>query len=775
VYCGALNDGHLRAVIRVALRAHGFTVSRSDVDRAIKEQRQLGCWLRDEALPERFPDFVEAADYRALAKMDPCFWNRLPYAACFGYQQAAILEGLAAEPSKMDDAAILAAAFSAGISLLDSLIDEHAEGMLVYETLNRDVVRRMFEHTGEAVAALARAYRQAENPGLRLLCALVATCANGFHSLYSRSGNEAAWSDLAQLISRLYEAERCISLTSFTSRQEIQSSLPAVEAKSVLPFVATLHILMLARPQSEELARWRCASETLGRIILLTDDLVDLLSDSLHKAPSTALLRLADKAAGRGSSQPSDTDVYDVVDVTVQELLASLQPDAFQPSGKDSSDGHSEGVEAHDDPSEGEVANPGLAALIDFTRLMVARWVGWDEESAEATPFGSTDRGQRTAQSNPTMAATRMLLAQQQDGYQEAIHHLSLPRLYPEGPRIEVHPALLFQRALVLDSLLDARAAGHPVPQRVIDMETFTILRAKHRDVRGGWNYIPEVPELPPDADDLGIVLQVLCRSGRPVLASVCNEAIWLALAAAEPHGGFPTWILDPLAPPALDAAMRSYIEVTKSGGVHPDVVSNLLYGLILYDPAQFRDHLLKAVTYLEMVQDERGVWLSRRYAGPYYGTYRVVSVLGVLAPDSKALDRARTSLLQNQGQDGSWGDGMSDPLSTALAVLALTAQNMQREEIAIERGINYLIGTQEADGGWPASPFICFPIPAPDGVEVGANGVETYASRTITTAFCLKALLSTASLVEAECIDKGILSRAPWPTQPASSGAGWA
>lgn len=654
MYCAALNDYHLRAVIRLALRAHGFTVSRSDVDRAIKEQGQLGCWLRDEALPERFPDFVDAADYRAIAEMDPYLWNRLPYVAGFGYQQAAVLEGLAAEPSTVDDAAVLAAAFSTGISLVDYLIDEHSEGMLVFETLNRDVVRGLFEHTGEAVAVLARAYKQVENPRLRFLCALVATCVNGFHSLYSRSGNEAAWSDLAQLINRLYEAEHCMSLTSFTSRQEIRSLLPAVEAKSVLPSVATLHILMLARPQSEGLARWRCASETLGRIILLTDDLVDLLSDSLRKAPSTALLRLADRAAGRGSPQPSDADVYDVVDVTVKELLELLQPDAFKLSGKDSSDENSEEVEAYDVSRE-EAMHAGLAALIDFTRLTVARWVGWDEESAEATSFGSTDQGQRTAQSNPTMAATRMLLAQQQDGYQEAIHHLSLPRLYSEGPRTEVHPALLFQRALVLDSLLDARAAGHPVPRRVIDSETFTILRAKHRDVQGGWNYIPEVPELPPDADDLGIVLQVLCRIGGPVLASVCNEAIWLALEAADSHCGFPTWILDPLAPPPVDEAMRTYIEVTKSGGVHPEVVSNLLYGLILYDPAKFRDQLLKAVTYLETVQDERGVWPSRWYAGPYYGTYRVVSVLGLLAPDSKALDRARAFLLQNQGQDGGW------------------------------------------------------------------------------------------------------------------------
>jgi squalene-hopene/tetraprenyl-beta-curcumene cyclase len=378
--------------------------------------------------------------------------------------------------------------------------------------------------------------------------------------------------------------------------------------------------------------------------------------------------------------------------------------------------------------------------------------------------------GDQITQSNSIAAAIQMLLTQQRDGYREAIHHLRLPRIYPEGLRLETYPAVLFQRAIALDGLLDAYAAGYSVSRRILESETFAILRAKHRDVRGGWNYIPEVLELPPDADDLGIVLQVLCRVGGPALASTCDEAIQLALAAAEPDGGIPTWILDSHGHSIVDEAMRAYVEVIDGRGAHPDVVSNLLYGLILYDKSRYHNEFLRAVAYLEAAQDERGGWLSRWYAGLYYGTYRVTLAISALSPSSEALGRAQAFLLGSQRDDGSWGEDRSDPLATALSVLALTALGMSLNDDAINRGVTYLVGTQELDGGWPASPFIAFPTS--DGVEM-----HTYASRTMTTTFCLKALLGIASIMGTTHDGAGTLAWAAWPKQPISeptSGSLW-
>src|SRR5262249_23119746 len=148
-------------------------------------------------------------------------------------------------------------------------------------------------------------------------------------------------------------------------------------------------------------------------------------------------------------------------------------------------------------------------------------------------------------------AAAEFVLASQRDGYREAAHHLRFPRVTRQ---YETHPALLPFRGVALDALLDAAEAGLPVPTRMLNAEGMAILRMKHRAVRGGWNYIPEVPELPPDADDLGQVLQVLCRLGGPALAATCDEGIRLLLDAQLPDGGLNTWILDPRGRTAADA-----------------------------------------------------------------------------------------------------------------------------------------------------------------------------------------------------------------------------
>jgi len=738
VYHGLLDGSHLSAAIRLALRAHGFSVSRTDLDHSIEAERQLGESLRDRILPERFPAFVDVADYHTLVTMDPHLWDRLPHMLGFGYQQAVVLHGLMISSSDVDEnVAVLGAAFSAGISLIDYCIDEHADGTRVFEMLNRDLVRLIFAPTAEAEAAFAGAYSRASDPRLRSLCALVSLCARGFSELYSRSRNDVAWKDLARLISQLYESERAVSVATVTaSSRDLQ---PLVEAKSVLPFVAMYRIVALATPELETSERVRRISMTLGRIVSLIDDLVDLLEDCRRGAPNIVASRLADQLAVEGRAEASDADLYDVIDVTIADIIDLLTTNAF-----------------------------GMAAVLDFARLTVARWAGWQEEVTASPHAERVNQGDQ--QSSSIIDAIEMLLTQQRDGYQEAIHHLRVPRIYREGLRLETYPALLFQRAIALDGLLDAYAAGYSVSRRLLESEAFAILRAKHRHVRGGWNYIPEVSELPPDSDDLGIVVQVLCRVGGPALASTCDDAIQLALATAEPDGGIQTWIIDPNGRSRFDEAMRAYVEVIDGRGAHPDVVGNLLYGLLLYDRLRYHHEILRTVAYLEAVQDEQGAWLSRWYAGSYYGTYRVISAISIVSPDSDACRRARTFFLRSQRVDGSWGEGRSDPLATALSLLALRALGVHLEDKAINRGVTYLISTQETDGGWPASPFIAFPTS--DGVEM-----HTYGSRTMTTTFCLKALLSVPSDMETTPDHAGILSWANWTKQPLSQGtpgSGW-
>jgi squalene-hopene cyclase-like protein len=86
------------------------------------------------------------------------------------------------------------------------------------------------------------------------------------------------------------------------------------------------------------------------------------------------------------------------------------------------------------------------------------------------------------------------------------------------------------------------------------------------------------------------------------------------------------------------------------------------------------------------------------------------------------------------QSREGGWGPFVTSPsevFDTALVVLALKAQANQKELASMMRhGREYLIATQEPDGGWPAT--------------TRPSGAESYAQRLSTTGWATQALLAT-------------------------------
>jgi len=728
-----LNDTHFRAVVRLALRKHGLAVPRVGVARAVAGRAGVGQRLRDQVLPSALPAFATAG-YEEVARADPYLWERLPHMLGFGYQQAVVLHRLGRGTLNGDgSAAELAAVFSAGIALADYLSDEVNQREGVGGILSPQAVHALFDLTADPDTVFAEPYRRVVDPRLRLLCALVASCGAGFRTLLARSANHAAWADLAADVAALYRAEAEASTARPASRDALRCLLSTVQAKSVLPFVVTCRITSLADPSPQPSPRAEAAARGLGQVVALADDLVDLPVDLHRGAANAVVLRLADRLAQRQAGWPSDADVYDVVDAVSGEIVQLLTPAAL-------------GVAGHDDDAAG-------SDVVQFACQTVAYWAGWLED--DPVHLRQHTPGSWATPGKPVLAATEMLLAQQRNGYREAVHHLRLPRVLPQGVSLQMHAGVLFQRAIVLDALLDAVEAGAAVPAVVLASEGVCILQAKHRSSPCGWNYVPEVPELPPDADDLAAVVNALSRLGGPALAATCDEAIWFALTAAGGDGGVPTWVLSPDDGSAGRAAADSYVELVGGQGVHPDVVSNLASGLLRYDPQRYRTEIGRTAEYLVSTQDSQGTWGSRWYAGPYYGTFRAVAVLAAVVPDSPAIDRARGFLTREQGADGDWGD----PLATAFALLALHASGPRQDDPAVKRGLAHLVEAQEADGAWSASPFISFP--SSDG-----STPHVYASRTMTTAYCLKALvaLSTGSGASA------VLAGAPWPDRQVSA-----
>jgi hypothetical protein len=114
-----------------------------------------------------------------------------------------------------------------------------------------------------------------------------------------------------------------------------------------------------------------------------------------------------------------------------------------------------------------------------------------------------------------------------------------------------------------------------------------------------------------------------------------------------------------------------------------------------------------------------------------------VLDHVGVLFGLDKSYANVRQvacdALLAAQGQDG-WGlfpTSGSEPFDTAVALLALTSQpDGTRYRQAIERGRNYLIATQQPDGGWIET--------------TRPPGAVSYAQRISTTGWATLALLAT-------------------------------
>jgi hypothetical protein len=552
----------------------------------------------------------------------------------------------------------------------------------VFDVLTDRFVDAMFDSAFDLEAEFCPAYRAADTP-LRLLLALVGACVTELRRLWHTNANDAAWRALRTIVRRMLDAQRQMTAARRASAYATNSELLcALEYKSILPSLAMLHIAHLGVAASAPAAAG--GARALGAIFSRVDDLVDLLADCRRGVASTLAARVAGNVRTQSRSVAADADLYEVVDGAAGELVCLLESRAFAAHAGWAKD------------------TDGLDALVAFARECVGGWVDWRDDAPVAPRARHVLPSARAA----ARAACDALIAQQRAGFHEAIHQLRLPRL---DRRYETHAAAGWLRAIVLDALLDARDAGFAVPEAVLNAEALGILAAKHRHVRGGWNYLATVPELPPDADDNGQVLQVLARLGGAALAGSCEEPVRLHLDAAHPDGGVPTWTFDPWKATAEDEAVRRYLDVMGGAGVHPEVVANFACGLLLFDRARFEGPLRRIASFIEGVQKPDGSWSSRWYAGPYYGTFRAAAVLKAMLPRSSALTRSREFVIAAQRRDGGWGDPGSEPLSTALALLALDELG-RSEHAAFTRGVDYLAAAREAAGGWPDIAWIRFP-----------------------------------------------------------------
>jgi squalene-hopene/tetraprenyl-beta-curcumene cyclase len=219
---------------------------------------------------------------------------------------------------------------------------------------------------------------------------------------------------------------------------------------------------------------------------------------------------------------------------------------------------------------------------------------------------------------------------------------------------------------------------------------------AQRSDVRpGGWAFQYANPHYP-DLDDTAVVAMAMDRADRAGLT-----------AARDAHG------------PAI-ARAREWIEGLQSrDGDWAAFDADNTHSYLNHIP--FADH---------------GALLDPPTADVTARCVSLLAQLGETAATSRTLARGVAALVNDQEKDGSWFGrwGMNYIYGTWSALCALAAAGQDRQSEPMRRAVNWLVGIQNADGGWGEGS---------DSYKLGYKGYAPAPSTASQTAWALLGLMA--------------------------------
>ncbi len=239
-------------------------------------------------------------------------------------------------------------------------------------------------------------------------------------------------------------------------------------------------------------------------------------------------------------------------------------------------------------------------------------------------------------------------------------------------------------------------------------------------DVRpGGWAFQYANPHYP-DLDDTAVVVMAMDRavnlagSRQDYGASISRGREWIAGLQSR-NGGWASFDADNthlylnnipfsdhgalLDPPTVDVSARCVSMLAQLG-----------------ETTETSPLLKRGVDYILSEQEKDGSWFGRWGMNYIYGTWSALCALNAagISHSSECMRRAVVWLISIQNEDGGWGeDGSSykldyrgyekspsTPSQTSWALLGLMAAG-EVEHPAVQKGVAYLMATQDASGTW--------------------------------------------------------------------------
>jgi squalene-hopene/tetraprenyl-beta-curcumene cyclase len=291
----------------------------------------------------------------------------------------------------------------------------------------------------------------------------------------------------------------------------------------------------------------------------------------------------------------------------------------------------------------------------------------------------------------------------------------------PAGPsrRLEACQSPVWDTALSIIALSDAGLGpDHPALARAAEW-----LLREEVSARGDWSVArPQVPpggwafEFAnvnyPDVDDTVEVVLALrrVRPGARLDGAVERATRWVQ-GMQSSGGGWGAFDAENTRTMVRELPFLDFGEVIDepSADVSAHALEMLAALGLLDTPAARR-----GLRWLIDQQEPDGSWFGRWGINHVYGTGAAVPALVAagIEPSEPCIRRAVQWLLEHQNEDGGWGEdprsydeaewigrGPSTASQTAWALLALHAAGELSEPL--KRGVDWLVSTQRADGGW--------------------------------------------------------------------------
>lgn len=272
-------------------------------------------------------------------------------------------------------------------------------------------------------------------------------------------------------------------------------------------------------------------------------------------------------------------------------------------------------------------------------------------------------------------------------------------------------------------------------------------LRREGAHRTGGWGF-EEDNLILPDCDDTGLVLSALglvldrthMHALSPERAERCRKAVQLGLAnlldMQSDNGGWAGFVWNyppkkagpifdkPIGiPKTLRASLELFLNPPVEFGEPPveGLTGRVLQGLGANGFTATSPEVQRAAAFLKDMQMEEGMWWARWIVGYVAATASVISGLSDCRWNMNEpwVQKGIQWLLSKQNADGGWGEtpkayedrkfagvGPSMPPLTAFAVIALIDAGMADHD-AVHRGIAYLLSQQNDEGTWPSNEWL--------------------------------------------------------------------